>query len=187
MRLGFRGWSGSGGQANLAQYSRLLMSIKTVDYGHLFQKGRDNVRISTKGRYGLRTLMDIAMHQNEGAVTLGDIAKRQEISVKYLWQVINPLKTSGLLSVTRGAKGGYVLARRPEEISMLEVVTILEGPLSLVECLGRGDFCKHVDACVARTVWQEVNRAIEEALRGITLGDVLKRCANSAEVNNYVI
>ena len=83
--------------------------------------------------------MDIAIHQSKGAVTLNEIAKRQDISVKYLWQVINPLKTSGVLSVTRGAKGGYVLARRPEEITMYEIVTILEGPLSLVECLTKGD------------------------------------------------
>ena len=145
------------------------------------------MRISTKGRYGLRTLMDIAIHQSKGAVTLNEIAKRQDISVKYLWQVINPLKTSGMLSVTRGAKGGYVLARRPEEITMLEIVTILEGPLSLVECLTKEDFCKHNDECVARSVWQEVNRAVEKALNGITLAEVLRRYAVSSDVNNYVI
>ena len=145
------------------------------------------MRISTKGRYGLRTLMDIAMHQNNGAVTLNEVAKRQEISVKYLWQVINPLKTAGLLSVKRGAKGGYVLARRPEEISMLQVVNILEGPLSLVECLTHEDACNQIDTCVARSVWQEVNGAVAKVLGSITLADVLKRCALSADVNNYVI
>lgn len=145
------------------------------------------MRISTKGRYGLRTLMDIAVHQNQGAVTLNEIAGRQKISVKYLWQVINPLKTSGMLRVTRGAKGGYVLARRPEEITMYEIVTILEGPLSLVECLTKGDFCNQVDTCVARTVWQEVNQAVEKALSGITLADVVKRCAVPSDANNYVI
>lgn len=145
------------------------------------------MRISTKGRYGLRTLMDIAMHQDKGAVTLNDIAKRQSISVKYLWQVINPLKTAGLLSVTRGAKGGYMLARHPEEITMLEVVTILEGPLSLVDCLTQTDSCNHIDTCVARSVWQEVNRAVEKALSGITLAEVLRRCSVSSDANNYVI
>ena len=145
------------------------------------------MRISTKGRYGLRTLMDIAMHQDAGAVTLNEVANRQAISVKYLWQVINPLKTAGLLNVTRGAKGGYVLARNPEEISMLQVVNILEGPLSLVECLSQDVACNHIDTCVARSVWQEVNGAVEKALAGITLADVLKRCSLSANVNNYVI
>ena len=145
------------------------------------------MRVSTKGRYGLRTLVDIALHQDKGAVTLNDIAKRQEISVKYLWQVINPLKTSGLLSVTRGAKGGYTLARRPDEINMLEVVSTLEGPLSLVECIVNDDICDRIDTCVARSVWLEVNLTVEKALRGITLAEVLRRYADSAEVNNYVI
>lgn len=145
------------------------------------------MRISTKGRYGLRTLVDIALHQDKGAVTLNDIARRQEISVKYLWQVINPLKTSGLLSVMRGAKGGYMLAKRPEEITMLEVVTTLEGPLSLIECLTQEDTCDRIDTCVARSVWLEVNQAVEKALKGITLAEVLRRYTDSSEVSNYVI
>lgn len=145
------------------------------------------MRISTKGRYGLRTLMDIAMHQSKGPVTLNDIAERQQISVKYLWQVINPLKTSGMLSVTRGAKGGYALARRPEDITMLEIMNTLEGPTSLVECIAKQDACNQIDNCVARTVWLELNRAVEKALTGITLAEVLLRCTNSAETNNYVI
>ena len=145
------------------------------------------MRVSTKGRYGLRTLVDIALHQNKGAVTLNDIARRQEISVKYLWQVINPLKTSGLLSVMRGAKGGYMLAKRPEEISMLEVVSTLEGPMSLVECLTKEDVCDRIDSCVARSVWMEVNKTVEKALKDITLAEVLRRYTDSAEVNNYVI
>lgn len=120
-------------------------------------------------------------------MTLNDIARRQEISVKYLWQVINPLKTSGLLSVLRGAKGGYMLAKRPEDISMLEVVSTLEGPLSLVECLTKEDACDRIDSCVARSVWMEVNQTVEKALKGITLAEVLRRYADSSEVNNYVI
>jgi Rrf2 family protein len=145
------------------------------------------MRISTKGRYGLRTLMDVALHQAKGPVTLNDIAERQSISVKYLWQVINPLKTSGLLSVTRGAKGGYVLARRPEDITMLEVVNNLEGPMSVVECLTNEDACSRINSCISRTVWMEVNCAVEKALSAITLAEVLRRCANSSEVDNYVI
>lgn len=145
------------------------------------------MRVSTKGRYGLRTLVDIAVHQNKGAVTLNDIAKRQEISVKYLWQVINPLKTAGLLSVTRGAKGGYALARRPEDINMLEVVSTLEGPLSIVECIMNEDACDRIDTCVARSVWKEVNQTVEHALKKVTLAEVLRRYMDTAEVSNYVI
>ena len=145
------------------------------------------MRVSTKGRYGLRTLMDIAMHQSKGPVTLNDIATRQRISVKYLWQVINPLKTAGLLSVTRGAKGGYVLARRPESVTMLEIMTILEGPVSLVDCITKTDDCNRIDCCVSRTVWMEVNRAVEKSLASITLDEVLHRCGSSSEADNYVI
>ncbi len=145
------------------------------------------MKISTKGRYGLRTLMDIATHQSEGSVTLNEIAARQKISVKYLWQVINPLKTAGLLSVTRGAKGGYALARPTEKITMLDVVSILEGPLSVVECIGNPKHCDQVDACVSRTVWLEVQRAAEKALSGITLATVLQRCAEPSEADSHAI
>ena len=135
----------------------------------------------------MRTLMDIALHQSQGAVTLNDIAKRQRISVKYLWQVINPLKTAGFLSVTRGAKGGYVLARRPDEIDLFEIVTILEGEVSLVDCLHKNETCEMRDACVARSVWMDVNRVVEKALKKVKLSDVLKRCEGASDVNNYVI
>ncbi len=145
------------------------------------------MRVSTKGRYGLRTLVDIALHQGKGVVTLNDIAQRQDISVKYLWQVINPLKTAGLLSVTRGARGGYALARRPEDINMLDVVSTLEGPLALVECLTDEEGCDRIDTCVARSVWCEVNRTVETTLKKITLAEVLRRYANTSEISNFVI
>lgn len=131
--------------------------------------------------------MDIATHQAGGAVTLNEIAARQKISVKYLWQVINPLKTAGMLSVKRGAKGGYVLARPPGKITMLEVVNILEGSLSLVDCISNAKSCDSVDCCVARTVWLEVHRSVEKTLGGITLAEVLRRCAEPAKADNYDI
>ena len=80
------------------------------------------MRVSTKGRYGLRILLDVALNQQRGPVALRDISRRQEISQKYLWQVINPLKAAGLINVTRGARGGYVLARSPDKISLREIV-----------------------------------------------------------------
>jgi len=146
------------------------------------------VKISTKGRYGLRILMDIALHQDAGAVTLNEIARRQGISVKYLWQVINPLKTAGLLSVTRGAKGGYMLARSPEQITVLDIVRILEGSVVLLDCLTNKKHCDQMDICVARTVWMEAQNAMEDVLRGITLETVLRRCADAtATANDYSI
>lgn len=145
------------------------------------------MKISTKGHYGLRSLIDVAVNQTEGPVTLNDIAKRQSISVKYLWQVINPLKESGFLSVTRGAKGGYMLARPPKEINMLEVLTTLEGPISILKCLTDDKVCNRINSCVARTVWSDVNLAIEKALAGTTLDRVLSHYEQSAGTPNYTI
>ena len=145
------------------------------------------MRISTKGHYGLRSIIDVALHQSKGPVTLSDIATRQSISVKYLWQVINPLKAAGFLSVTRGAKGGYVLGQRPDNITMLEVLTTLEGPVSILKCLTHKDDCKRTHSCVARTVWMEVNKAVEKALDNVTLAEVLRRCEHSSEADNYAI
>ena len=145
------------------------------------------MRISTKGHYGLRSMIDVALNQANGPVTLNDIAERQSISVKYLWQVINPLKTAGYLSVTRGAKGGYVLGQRPEEISMLEVLTTLEGPVSLVKCITCQDDCTRIHSCAARTVWMEVNKTVEKTLKNITLAELLLRCERAAKVDNYAI
>lgn len=145
------------------------------------------MKISTKGRYGLRTLMDIARHQESGAVTLHEIAARQKISVKYLWQVINPLKTAGLLRVTRGAKGGYTLARAPEQITLFEVISTLEGSLSPVECLENKAYCDQQSVCVAQSVWLDVYQAIEKTLKGITLETILTRQRETTQVNNYSI
>ena len=145
------------------------------------------MKITTKGHYGLRSLIDVALHQAKGPVTLNDIATRQSISVKYLWQVINPLKASGYLTVTRGVNGGYVLGQRPEEITMLDVLTTLEGPVSILKCLTRENECNRIHSCVARTVWKEVNNAVEAALSNITLAEVLRRHKHSSEVDNYAI
>lgn len=145
------------------------------------------MRISTKGHYGLRSLIDIALNQSEGPVTLNDIAKRQALSVKYLWQVINPLRTEGFLSVTRGAKGGFVLARPADQITMLEVLTTLEGPISILKCITDETVCDRVKTCAARTVWLEVNQAIEKSLASTTLAKMLADFQSSSDSPNYAI
>ena len=145
------------------------------------------MKVSTKGRYGLRTLMDIADHQTKGPVNLGDIAERQGISAKYLWQIVNLLKTAGFVRGTRGPKGGYVLLRDPSEITLLDVIQTLEGPLSLVECVDSPDFCPRTEACVAHSVWEEVSVAIRNALQKITLAEILRRHANAGSSSHYVI
>ena len=145
------------------------------------------MKISTKGHYGLRSLVDVALNQAKGPVTLNDIARRQSISVKYLWQVINPLRTSGILHVTRDAKGGYVLARPPDTINMLDVLTTLEGPLAILKCLADEESCARTQTCASRTVWKDVNQAIEQSLAGITLANMLREHERTAEAAHFAI
>lgn len=145
------------------------------------------MKISTKGRYGLRTLMDVAVHQEKGPVNLNDIAGRQGISAKYLWQIVNLLKTAGFVRGTRGPKGGYVLLRDPADITLLDVIQVLEGPVSLVECVDDPDACTRVETCVAHSVWEEVAQAIRGALQKITLAEILRRHADAGSASHYVI
>lgn len=140
------------------------------------------MQISTKGHYGLLSLIDVALNQAHGPVTLNDIAMRQSLSVKYLWQVLNPLKASGFLKTTRGAKGGYVLARQPENITMLDVLTTLEGPISILKCVTHEESCPRVRSCVGRTVWADVNQTIEKVLADTTLAKLLCRHRPSSEI-----
>lgn len=133
------------------------------------------MKISTKGRYGLRVLLDIALHHGTGTVALRDIARRQDISQKYLWQVINPLKAAGILHATRGAHGGYALARPPEQITLLDVVNTLEGPVSVVDCVAAPDTCDRSASCTAREAWSAVDAKLTAALRSITLQSLVQR------------
>lgn len=132
------------------------------------------MKISTKGRYGLRVLLDIASHQDNGPVILRDIAERQNISEKYLWQVINPIKAAGFLNSVRGAKGGYVLAQGAEAITLLDVVTVLEGPIHVVDCVDDPKSCERSTACVTRDVWKRVEDAVKTTMAGITLKELIK-------------
>ena len=145
------------------------------------------MKISTKGRYGLRTLMDIAIHQAQGPVNLNDIAERQSISAKYLWQIVNLLKTAGFVRGMRGPKGGYILLRDPAQITLLDVIQVLEGPVSLVECVDDPHFCDRADKCVAHSIWEEASQTIRGALNNITLAEILRRHAGSGVSGQYVI
>ena len=138
------------------------------------------MRVSTKGRYGLRILLDVAAHEQLGPVALRDISRRQGISQKYLWQVINPLKVAGLLRATRGAHGGYVLAKPPKLISIRDIVDILEGPVSVVGCVQSPNTCERSATCTARVAWSEVENKIKDAMESITLQHLLEKQAQQA-------
>jgi len=133
------------------------------------------MKLSTRGRYGVRLMFDLALHYGDGPIYLKDIAERQEVSAKYLWQLINPLKATKLITSTRGAHGGYVLGREPERISLKEILDVLEGSLCLVDCVDNPSICKRASSCVARDIWGEVSKGMRQTLENTTLAEMVKR------------
>lgn len=131
------------------------------------------MKLSTKGRYGVRLMIDLAIHYGEGPVLLREIAKREEISEKYLSNLVNPLKAMGLVEATRGVHGGYVLGREPSEITMKEIVEALEGSLCLVDCVEKPATCDRVAVCVARDLWNEAAQGVGRVLGKYTLADMV--------------
>ena len=128
--------------------------------------------ISTKGRYALRIMVDLAQHDGEEPVSVRAIAQRQDISGKYMEQIISVLTRAGLLRSVRGAQGGYTLAKPPEEITVRQVVVALEGDMAIVDCQ-RGAQCKDADKCATHKVWNRISDAVNGALDAITLKDML--------------
>ena len=133
------------------------------------------MKLSTRGRYTTRALLDLALHQGEGTVPLKDIAKRQQISLRYLEHLITPLKTGGILQSTRGPRGGISLAKPPEEIKLSEVIQLLEGSIAPSECVDNPGICSRSPFCVTRDIWSEMKRAMDGILESTTLQDLVER------------
>jgi Rrf2 family protein len=133
------------------------------------------MKISTKIRYGARAVLELASHYGEGPIDLKEIAKKEDISLKYLEQVIIPLRTAGLVKSIRGSKGGYALAKPPSEISFSELVEVLDGPLDLIECLKDPKSCSKSPSCVTRDVWKEASDALHKVLSSITFEEMVNR------------
>ncbi len=131
------------------------------------------MRLSTRGRYGTRMMLDLAVHHDQGPTPLREIAKRQDLSVKYLEQLIIPLKAAGFIRSVRGAKGGYTLARKPDKISVGEILETLEGGLSLVDCVEDPKVCKREKECPTRDIWLRMSGRLMEELSLLSLQDVL--------------
>ena len=131
------------------------------------------MKLSTKSRYGTRLILDMAQRYDQGAIQLGEIAKRQNISLKYLEQIIRPLKKANYVKSYRGPKGGHRLSKPPGDITVGEIVRILEGGDTLVNCDKNPESCNRVDSCVTRYIWQEAAAAMFERLASITFADLL--------------
>ena len=127
------------------------------------------MKLSTRGRYGVRAMLELALQQGKGPTALQNLAQRQDISAKYLEQLLIPLKAAGLVNSVRGAKGGYLLAMAPEKITLYDIVKTLEGPLAVVECVNDPDVCERVGGCVVHLVWGEMSQLLVDYLAGITL------------------
>ncbi|MBU0716925.1 MAG: Rrf2 family transcriptional regulator [Planctomycetes bacterium] len=137
------------------------------------------MRISTKGRYGLRAMYELARGFGNGPLRMSAIAERQGLSRKHLHTLLTSLKSAGLVRGIRGPGGGFVLAKAPSRIRLSEVLDALEGPLVLVHCVPDQRACDRADRCPTRKVWQRLTGAIEEILHGATLEDLVGREAKA--------
>lgn len=145
------------------------------------------MKISTKGRYAVRMLLDLAQHSNGGYVALKDIAERQNLSKKYLEQIVPILNKSDILQTNRGFQGGYKLAKSADKYTVGEILKLTEGSLAPVSCLAQNpNQCDRCGECITLPVWQGLHNVIDEYLESITLQDILD---NSAEMagNDYII
>lgn len=131
------------------------------------------MRLSTRGRYGTRLMVDLAQRYADGPVPLAEIAKRQDLSAKYLEQLIILLKGAGLIRSVRGRSGGYMLARKPEKISVGEIVETLEGKLAVVDCVLEPDLCYRSMECPTRHIWLGITDLLKKQLFSLSLMDVV--------------
>jgi Rrf2 family protein len=133
------------------------------------------MKLSTRTRYAMRAILELANNFGKGPLQTRVIAKNQDISIKYLEQLMATLKSAGLIRSQRGAKGGYILAQPPEKIKLSDVFDAFEGPVVTVECVANENYCKRAADCIARQVWSEVQKSITKVLESITLKDALDK------------
>jgi Rrf2 family transcriptional regulator, cysteine metabolism repressor len=133
------------------------------------------MRLSTRSRYGLRLMLSLGINEKRGPIYLKDIARSEEISEKYLSQIIIPLKAKGLVNTFRGAHGGYLLSRPASQIRLSEIIEPLEGDLGLVDCVNNSDVCGRSTECVTREVWCDMSAMLMEFLSSLTLEDLIQK------------
>ena len=144
------------------------------------------MKLSTKGRYGIRAMLDLAQHYDEGLVLVKDVAARQQISERYLEHLFLSLKTAGLVRSVRGAHGGFMLKISPDRIRLIEIIRVSEGPLALVECVCDAGVCSRSAKCAARDVWVELQSVMDAMLASLTLRDLLER-QQAKETNPKIV
>jgi len=133
------------------------------------------MKLSTRSRYGTRLILELALKYEDGPVYLKNISMSQDLSLKYLSQLIIPLKTAGIVKAVRGAYGGYYLTRKPGDIRLSEIVEALEGPVFIVDCIKNPSSCKRFKDCASRYYWEKINNNFYESMSSITIKDILDR------------
>ena len=146
------------------------------------------MKISTKGRYAIRLMLDLASDTSGKAVSLNDIAARQQISEKYLEQIISVLNKAGYVRSIRGPQGGYLLVKEPKEYTVGMILRATEGDLAPVSCVGNGAVeCDRADGCVTVRIWQKINDAVKDVVDNITLADLVQWQLEENQTNDYCI
>ena len=146
------------------------------------------MKLSTKGRYGVKSMLDLALHNGDGPVALKSIAERQDISENYLEQLFATLRKAGHVNSIRGAQGGYILAHDPKSITIGSILRALEGSLAPVECVVEDDpiKCSKSNSCVTKIVWEKIRDKVNEAVDSVTLSDLVEEYKKSNTDNAYV-
>jgi len=144
------------------------------------------MKLSTRTRYGIRAILELAENFGKGPVQLKKIAKDQGISIKYLEQLMAILKSAGIVNSTRGSRGGYILARPPKEIKLSDCFNCLEGPIVTVECVENENYCNKTSDCITRQVWSEIQKAVMKILESYTLQDLIIKAKNSRPVHYQI-
>ena len=133
------------------------------------------MKLSTRARYGVRALLELTLNQGNGPMLMSEIAENQAISRKYLHAILSRLKAAGFVRSVRGSGGGYVLAKNPEDVYLKDVLEVLEGSLSLVDCVDSPGICKQIGKCATHDLWEDMSQALEKELNGRTLQELAQR------------
>ncbi|HEY8803813.1 MAG TPA: RrF2 family transcriptional regulator [Clostridium sp.] len=130
------------------------------------------MKLSTKGRYGVKAMVDLAINYGEQPVSIKSISERQSISEYYLEQLFSALRRAKLIKSVRGSQGGYILNRKPEEITVYDVINVLEGPIEISNCIDDGA-CNNIDCCATRLLWKKIKNSIDSVTSSINLKDIV--------------
>ena len=130
------------------------------------------MKLSTKGRYGVKAMVDLAINYGSEPVSIKTISKRQNISEYYLEQLFSPLRKANLITSIRGAQGGYVLSKKPEDITIADIMNVVEGPIEISDCVDNTK-CDNVECCATRLLWTKIKTSIDEVMSSVTLQDIV--------------